>query len=319
METPENYTPENKKKAPLANMHPALIVFLALVVVFITYQLIGGGIVALLLAGDMTPESIKGKNVNLVRLVMSFSQFMFILFPAVVITMLQGASVKETFRLKKPDMPVMWLSILAIFVVQPFLQVYLYLQNKLFFSLPIDESILRQIKEIFETFEKATIALVNAGTPWEFLLVVFVIAVTPAICEEFLFRGVILKNFERFSIPFRAIVFSGLLFAFFHFHPFNIVPLAVLGFFLSFITYYSGSIYPAVICHFMNNFTASLAYYLYGKDGLNETAVLGDELMIYIAAGVISAALFFFILRIILKISKVRPVMPLSTEPPLND
>jgi membrane protease YdiL (CAAX protease family) len=308
--------PEIKNsKAPLANMHPALVIFLTLVVVFITYQLIGGGIVALLLAGDVSPESLEQKNVMLVRLVMSFSQFMFLLFPVLIINMLQGQTIKDTFRLKKPNMPVMWLSILAIFVVQPFLQVYLYFQNKLFFSLPIDENILRQIKEIFETFEKTTASLVNANSPGEFIIVVLVVAVTPAVCEEFLFRGLILKNFERFTIAYRAVVFTGLLFAFFHFHPFNILPLAVLGFFLSFITYYSGSIYPAIICHFLNNFTASLAYYLYGNEGLGETSVADNELMIYIAAGIISAVLFFIILRIILRISPVKPALPVNTEP----
>ena len=75
---------------------------------------------------ELNPE-----NVNLTRLILTFAQFMFILVPALILVMLQDNNFKETFRLKKPKMPVFLLAIAGILVIQPFLQAFLYYQNEL--------------------------------------------------------------------------------------------------------------------------------------------------------------------------------------------
>ncbi|MCY7360920.1 MAG: CPBP family intramembrane metalloprotease, partial [Ignavibacteria bacterium] len=135
----------------------------------------------------------------------------------------------------------------------------------------------------------------------EYLLIVFVIAVTPAICEEFLFRGLVFKNFEKIIPATKAIFFSGLLFALFHFHPFNIIPLAILGIFLTFIVYHSGSIYTAVICHFLNNFISATAIYIYGTESLSTEKMSGDEQLQFIILGLISFIIFIGIIFMIKK------------------
>lgn len=286
----------HNSKGPLSKINPALFILITLVTVFITYQIIGGVITVLVLGPDIIEEP---TNLNLTRIIITFSQFMFILVPVIVLSMMQGNVFKETFRLKKPDILVFILSVLGILIVQPFLQVYLYLQNKLIFSIPFGTEILKSVKELFDSLEALTLKLVASHSVTEFIFVVFVIAITPAICEEFLFRGLILKNFERFVTPVRAIVFTGFIFALFHFHPFNIVPLAILGIYLTFITFYSGSLYTAIFVHFINNFFSAAAVYVFGKEQIDDPDMGGPELTQFILLGVLSLVLFIAIIKII--------------------
>ena len=295
--------PGNKnKKGPLSKLNPLFFIFMSLALVFFLYQIIGGVMTYAFLGNDL---EMMNDNLNLTRIIMSFAQFMFIFFPAVVLVMLQDHNLKETFRLKMPGIPVLILSVIGILVIQPFLQVYLYYQNEIIFSLPFGQEVINQLRELFDTLESATEKLVVATSFPEFLIIVFAIAVTPAICEEFLFRGLVFKNFEKIIPPAKAIFFSGLLFALFHFHPFNIIPLTVLGIFLSFIVYHSGSIYTAVICHFLNNFISAAAVYVYGADSLDTEKISPDDQMQFILLGVFSLAVFIVVIILIKKYSVI--------------
>ena len=281
--------PVNKnKKGPLSKLNPLFFIFMSLALVFFLYQIIGGVMTYAFLGKDL---EMMNDNLNLTRIIMSFAQFMFIFFPAVVLVMLQDHNLKETFRLKMPGIPVLIL--------------YLYYQNEIIFSLPFGQEAINQLRELFDALESATEKLVVATSFPEFLIIVFAIAVTPAICEEFLFRGLVFKNFEKIIPPAKAIFFSGLLFALFHFHPFNIIPLTVLGIFLSFIVYHSGSIYTAVICHFLNNFISAAAVYVYGADSLDTEKISPDDQMQFILLGVFSLAVFIVVIILIKKYSVI--------------
>jgi membrane protease YdiL (CAAX protease family) len=286
--------------APFKGLNPTVFVFMGLVIVFILYQILGSLLQLLAVGEDFS--STTGK-LNLTRTIISFSQFMFIFFPAVLLAYLQGDKVKETFRLKAPKMSVFILSLLGILVVQPFLQLFLYYQNKIIFSLPFGQDSLKTLKDIFDMLEASTLKLVTAYSVPEFIVIVFVIAVTPAICEEILFRGFVLSNFLKSGKVSFAIIFSGLLFALFHFHPFNLIPLAVLGIFLSFIVYHSGSIYTAIIAHFINNFISTMAVFIYGKDEFISKDIPADEISQVIIMGIVSLILFVAVVVAIKKFS----------------
>lgn len=312
--TDNNFNLPESKKGPLANMPPLVFIFFSLSAVFILYQIVGGTISYFVLGSEM---DINADNINLMRLILTFGQFMFILFPAVIFVMLQDNNLKQTFRLTKPKMSVFMLAVIGILVIQPFLQVYLYYQNELIFNLPFGGDAIKQMKELFDTMESATAKLVSANSIPELIVIVIVIAVTPAICEEFLFRGLVFKNFEKILPAGKAIFFTGFLFALFHFHPFNLVPLTVLGIFLTFIVYHSGSIYTAVFCHFVNNFLSALAVYIFGKDTFDASAATdmsGSEQVQFLILGIISLAVFIFITVMIRKNSVIN--IPMNNLPP---
>jgi membrane protease YdiL (CAAX protease family) len=293
---PKENTP---KKAPLGHMNPALFIVLVLISTFITYQVFGG-VLTVLIVGTKVEKFTE--NLVTTRIILSFAQFMFLLFPAVFLSMLQGNKFKDAFRVKKPDFTIFFLSIFGLVLIQPFLQAYLVIQNKILFSLPFGTDLIRQLKNIFDSLEQTTMNLVTAHNIPEFIFVVFVIAVTPAICEEFLFRGIVFKNFENVSLRRNAIFMTGLLFALFHFHPFNLIPLILLGFYLTFITYYSGSIFTAVACHFLNNFISAYSVFIFGKENFAEPDISGMQLLQFGMLGLVSLILFVFLLIYIVKL-----------------
>jgi uncharacterized protein len=217
---------------------------------------------------------------------------MFILAPTIFFTRFQTPHLKQFFRLNAPKPSLMLLAIMGIILIQPFLQGYMYLQDQALNSLPFVKDAAKPLKEIFDTFEKSTMKIVQAHSFIEFLVVVFVICLTPAICEEALFRGFTLTNLRRVSKPAIAIFMSGFLFAFYHFQPFNLIPLILLGWYLGFIVYYSNSIWVGIICHFLNNFFASYFLYQYGKNEFETPHLAGDELTNTIVAAVVSLILF---------------------------
>jgi sodium transport system permease protein len=93
----------------------------------------------------------------------------------------------------------------------------------------------------------------------------FALALTPAICEESLFRGPILRGFQgRFSAP-AACLLTGVLFGILHGDIWRFVPTSLLGALLSWVALSSGSIVPSMLIHFINN-GALVALGYYGLD-----------------------------------------------------
>jgi sodium transport system permease protein len=114
-------------------------------------------------------------------------------------------------------------------------------------------------KELLESFGQAfssDLAL------WQTLLLV---AVLPGICEEIAFRGVLLHGLARRFHPVLLCLVVGAVFGLFHFALFRLLSTAVLGACLTALTLATGSIFPAMLWHALNNAFAILA----GQQGLS--------------------------------------------------
>lgn len=128
-------------------------------------------------------------------------------------------------------------------VIQPVIWYLGYLNS----LVPVPESFseLQQSQyEMIETF------LRSDGAVWMGLIH---IAMVPAVCEEIMFRGYVLRAFEKSWGVWPAILASGVLFGLYHLQLANILPLAALGILLALITWLSGSLLPAIAAHFINN------------------------------------------------------------------
>jgi sodium transport system permease protein len=80
-----------------------------------------------------------------------------------------------------------------------------------------------------------------------------VMAVAPAICEEALFRGPVLRGLARQLPAPAACLVTGVLFGLFHGDVWRFAPTAALGTLLAWLTLASGSIFPAILAHCLNN------------------------------------------------------------------
>jgi membrane protease YdiL (CAAX protease family) len=289
----QEFNPEehNNSQKPagsfLKGLNPFAYVIVVLGIIFFLYQIVGGALA--FAAGDI---SLDNPNVKITRVILSFGQFMFILAPAVFFARLQTNDLKKVFRLNVPKPALLLLAVLGIITIQPFLQGYMYFQEGALNYVPFIRDTIKPLQELFDSMEQTTTKIVQAYSWFEFAVVVFVICLTPAICEEALFRGFSLYNIGKVARPAKAIFITGFLFAMYHFQPFNIIPLVILGSFLGFIVYYSNSIFTGVIAHFLNNFFASYYLYAYGKPEFETPHLTGDELINTIVAVIVSVILF---------------------------
>lgn len=91
------------------------------------------------------------------------------------------------------------------------------------------------------------------------------IAIVPAICEEWIFRGTLQKLFsEKLNIHL-AVFFAATIFSFIHFEFSGFLPRIILGMFLGYLFYYSGSLWLSIFAHAVNNGAQVILMYLNNK------------------------------------------------------
>ncbi|MBU6452997.1 MAG: CPBP family intramembrane metalloprotease [Cyanobacteria bacterium REEB67] len=94
------------------------------------------------------------------------------------------------------------------------------------------------------------------------LVLLLVIGVLPGLCEEVLFRGVILSLLPRRFSQTKLILTVGALFGAFHLSLARFIPTGALGALLTFLRLRTGSLWPAMLLHCLHN-SLSLALSLF--------------------------------------------------------
>lgn len=85
------------------------------------------------------------------------------------------------------------------------------------------------------------------------------IGLTPAICEEFLFRGYVQTRLTRSFHPTIGIFVASFLFAAFHMDLVHVIAVFPMGVYLGLVRWRSASLIPAMMGHFVNNFISVVA------------------------------------------------------------
>lgn len=89
-------------------------------------------------------------------------------------------------------------------------------------------------------------------------VVLLVVAVAPAVCEEVLFRGVLVRGLATRFYPAIAVLAGALVFALYHLRVVQLVPTFTLGLLLGYLALASGSVLPGMLAHLTNNTIALL-------------------------------------------------------------
>ena len=102
------------------------------------------------------------------------------------------------------------------------------------------------------------------------------LALTPALCEEVVFRGVLLGGTRNLE-PWRLIVFNGVVFGAFHLSFETVIrflPTASLGILIAWAVWRTGSIWVGALMHFLNNATIVMLASLPGfRDAFSDPEV----------------------------------------------
>jgi sodium transport system permease protein len=106
-------------------------------------------------------------------------------------------------------------------------------------------------------------------------LLLLSVALAPALCEELVFRGLILSGLRRLG-PWTAIGVSALLFGLMHASVYRLLPTLTLGVLLGHVVWRSGSIWCGTVGHLINNGVAVvLLQHAVQGGGLSDGALAG--------------------------------------------
>lgn len=163
-------------------------------------------------------------------------QYGFFLLPVLAVTLGLRMNVRETLSLRLPrTIPLLAAAVLG-------LTAWTFASGVLLRIAPPPESLVRALERL--------VRLTDEGAPlW---LIWLVVGVTPAICEEALFRGFILNGLRRLgAVP--AIGISALLFGIAHASIYRLLPTFFLGVVFGLIVWRTGSLLCSVVAHALNN------------------------------------------------------------------
>lgn len=198
-------------------------------------------------------EMVLRENAGELIVANSVGQILGLLLPAILFARLHSSNLRGFLRLRKSDLPMLGLTVLGFVALVPIVQWV----GGLVDVLPWPQAI--------RDFEQAQMDMIENILDQDFSIVfaISMMALTPAICEEVLFRGYIQRQAERTMGTAAAIVFSGLIFGLYHLRPTQALPLGLLGIYMAYITWRSGSLVPAILVHLANNtFAVALGRYM---------------------------------------------------------
>lgn len=172
------------------------------------------------------------------------TQLVVILTPVLLMTIVLTKSPRETLLIKKCHV----LAIPAAFLLAVFLHpLSNLLQSVVMKIYPVSEGAMSAMQELTLMFNNANI--------W---LLILVLALAPAICEELTFRGFILSGFRHIGHKWRAIVLSAFFFGVIHGILQQSMIACLVGLILGYIAVQTGSIWPCMVFHFTHNSLAVL-------------------------------------------------------------
>ncbi len=157
-----------------------------------------------------------------------------------LMTLVFTRSPRETLLLKRPAS---WLAVPAAALLAAALHPTANLLQDLVQRLyPISEEMMPQLMKIQKSLQGIN-----------FWILLLLIAVVPAVCEELAFRGFILSGFRRLGHKRRAILYSALLFGVAHGILQQSLIASLVGMVLGYVAVQSGSILPCMVFHLCHN------------------------------------------------------------------
>lgn len=187
---------------------------------------------------------------------------LYLLFLSIFAVKLLKIPVKEIFPLKKPKwrktfgVLLMWVSSYTLMIPVTMFMAYFFPE------------------EMFAVSEGLNEAIYSVPL----LLSVFISSVMPAVCEEALHRGFILKSFQsKWKNKWFLSVLMGMIFGLFHGSIWRFLPTAVLGGVLTYIMLETENIFYPALFHFINNFLPS---FLAGFSGNTFQTEAAGELLV---------------------------------------
>jgi uncharacterized protein len=238
------------------------LLFASLLSILMLVPFLGSGVTGIIAHPDYTQPGV----VNALKFIQIINMAGGLLLPAWLFQFLTTpASESQTLWKRLPSVLFPIVAVLAILAVQPLVGWLGEVNCKL--SLPAVlaplENWMQQQEKTGELLTDAFLATTTAGG---LLTNILMIAVLPALAEEYLFRGILARLLnEKFRSMHIAVIVSALIFAAIHLQFYGFLPRFLLGVVLGYLYFISGSLWLPVIAHFTNNFLTIIIEFLFRK------------------------------------------------------
>jgi membrane protease YdiL (CAAX protease family) len=141
------------------------------------------------------------------------------------------------------------------------------------------------------------------------LINLLMLAIIPAVGEEFIFRGCLQKIFGHWIGNYHiAIWITAIIFSAIHFQFYGFMPRMLLGALFGYLLVWSGSLWLPILAHFMNNGVAVVTAYVFQQQGKPlELMYESDPASqpVFIASIAVMAVLLWYFYNYTLKLKEI--------------
>ncbi|NPA36195.1 MAG: CPBP family intramembrane metalloprotease [Chlorobi bacterium] len=278
-----------------------LVLFIMMLAALVLFYLIAGIIFMASYCTFQPDKEIILSDVKMLKVLQLIQSVLVFVLPSVVAAILfLPSSFNELFGEKKVNIKIVFASALTLIVSQYFIGWSGFFNGCL--ALPESMKGISDWIISAENDAKAlALKLVLSDSESGFLFNVFLIAVLPAIGEEWLFRGHIQRYLKEWTGNVHVSVFiTSVLFAALHMQFLTFLPRFFLGMILGYLFYFGGSLWYSVAGHFTNNFLALLFIRSKGVESLENGLEMNNMIhfsWVMVLISVVSTLGMLFIIR----------------------
>jgi uncharacterized protein len=211
-------------------------------------------------------SDVSAAELNAFKLIQGFSLIGLFLLPALLFPLFVNRSIVDYLHIRKTiSLKITGISVLLLLLLYPLISLSLYLNQQMVFP-EFLQGFEQWAREKEDSLAELSMMLVEAESIRTLMLNLLIIAVIPAIAEEFFFRGAIQswlsenKLNKHLAVWVTAIIFSAV-----HMQFFSFLPRVFLGAFLGYLLVWKQNIWYPVIAHFLNNALVLIVSYLVTK------------------------------------------------------
>lgn len=285
--------------------HPIVSLILLLLLVVAGYILFGT--VSLFLAIAITDVggteglirllSGEGENADALKIIQAGSSIGMFIVPALTLPRL------ERFRTRYLDFttpinPLLWLIVPGIVLFSaPLMEQIITLNEQM--KLPASLSDVEAWMQAREEQMKVLTRFFLSDTTYTGLIInLIVVAVIPAVGEEFIFRGCLQNIMKRwFGNPHAAIWVAAIIFSAIHLQFYGFFPRLLLGAFFGYLLYWGKNIWLPIFAHFLNNGIATVSAFVAQRQGKSfDDVSFGEHLPAYVYGISAMVTVYLFIL-----------------------
>jgi len=237
------------------------------------------------------------KYIGALKIVVVAQQIGLFLVPAIILAVFEGKKPQRFYGFSVPKINLLAIVFLIMLCSIPVMG-WINEKNMAMHLPDFLKGLEKWMRKMEDEGEVTTKAILNGTSFGALVINLLVIAVTPAICEELIFRGGLQRTLARwFKNPHVAIWTSAIIFSTIHFQFFGFFPRMFLGAAFGYIYFWTGSLWYTVFAHFINNgYAVTIAWYLQRNnmpiDKLDDTKI---PLYGVIISAILTLALFWIL------------------------